>query len=379
MPFPAGGSAGNSPKGRPDVLFFGTFDDRLHPRTEVLREGLEATGFPVSVVNRPLGLSTADKVRMARFPPRAILLITKLLKRWIQLLVQSRGMNPAVVIVGYMGHFDVHLARLRFPSSFLVLDHLTGLAETAVDRRVNRRLRGRILGFLDSSALDRADLVLTDTEEQAARISKHTAEIVVVPVGATTAWHEAALSSAPSKGALTVVFVGLFTPLQGAEIIAAAAVQALEEAALEFTFVGTGQDLQAAKSILGSTAEGVSWLDWVPSDDLPSFVAAFDVSLGIFGTSPKALRVVPNKVYQGLAAGTVVITSDTPPQRRLKSQHELRRLRLVPPGDSTALGNELVELAREKRRSGVIVQAGLVDDRLTPAWAIAPLAARLCP
>jgi glycosyltransferase involved in cell wall biosynthesis len=379
MPFPARGSAGNPPKGRPDVLFFGTFDDGLHPRTKVLREGLEATGFPLSVVNRPLGLSTADKVRMARFPPRAILLITKLLKRWIQMLVQSRGMNPAIVIVGYMGHFDVHLARLRFRSSLLVLDHLTGLAETAVDRRVDQGLRGRILGFLDSSALDRADLVLTDTEEQAARISKHATEIVVVPVGATAAWHQAGRSSTPSKGALTVVFVGLFTPLQGAEIIAAAAVQALEEAELEFTFVGTGQDLQAAKSILGSTAEGVTWLDWVPPEDLPSFVAAFDVSLGIFGTSPKARRVVPNKVYQGLAAGTVVITSDTPPQRRLKSQHELPQLRLVPPGDSTALGNELVELAREKCRSGVIAQARPVDDQLSPAWAIAPLAARLCP
>ncbi len=376
MPSPSGDNVGNTSPKSLDVLFFGTFDEGLHPRTRILREGLEANSHPVSVINRPLGLSTAEKVRIARFPVLAVLLAFKLLIRWAQLLADSRGATPNVVIVGYMGHFDVHLARLRFRSSFLILDHLTGLAETARDRRVDRGARGRLLGLVDRSALARADLVLCDTDEQAAQIAGQASEVMVVPVGAATEWHDARRSATTPTGPMKVVFVGLFTPLQGTDVIARAAVEALRSAELEFTFVGTGQDLDVAKSVVGPGTAGVSWRDWVPAADLPELVAEFDVSLGIFGTTPKALRVVPNKVYQGLAAGTVVITSDTAPQRRLKEQHRLNRLHLTPPGDWGALARVLNEFARstDQLRDRDTTDS---DEATAPAAVVAPLAARL--
>jgi glycosyltransferase involved in cell wall biosynthesis len=65
------------------------------------------------------------------------------------------------------------------------------------------------------------------------------------------------------------------------------------------------------------------------------------VCLGIFSATPKGLRVVPNKVFQGLAAGCVVVTSDTPPQRRLLGDH----LELVPPADPAALADRILALA----------------------------------
>ena len=43
---------------------------------------------------------------------------------------------PDVVLVGYLGHFDVHLARLLFRGVPVVLDHLVGASDTARDRRL---------------------------------------------------------------------------------------------------------------------------------------------------------------------------------------------------------------------------------------------------
>ncbi|NNE96077.1 MAG: glycosyltransferase [Acidimicrobiales bacterium] len=356
------------------MCFFGTYDEDLHPRIRVVREGLGLHGHDIRVVNRPLGVSTAQKVQIASFPPLGVLLVVRLLVRWVQLLIASRGVSPAVVVVGYMGHFDIHFARLRFPRSYLVLDHLTGLGETARDRNVDTGVRGRVLDALDGWALRRADLVLCDTDEQATQVIDRSAAVEVVPVGAPLSWLEAGADAPAPTGPLKVVFVGLFTPLQGASVIAQGVVEALRTAELECTFVGTGQDLDAAKTIVGSNPN-VTWNEWIPAAELPGFVASFDVSLGIVGTSPKARRVVPNKVYQGLAAGTVVITSDTPPQRRLKKRHSLDQLMLVPPGDPSALASTLQRLADSPEELRSIRRDGA--DAVGPTAVTGQLSARL--
>jgi glycosyltransferase involved in cell wall biosynthesis len=74
---------------------------------------------------------------------------------------------------------------------------------------------------------------------------------------------------------------------------------------------------------------------------LPAVVAAHDVCLGIFGVGPKALRVVPNKVYQGAAAGCAVVTSDTRPQREALGDAAV----FIRPGDAQALAAALRALA----------------------------------
>jgi glycosyltransferase involved in cell wall biosynthesis len=81
--------------------------------------------------------------------------------------------------------------------------------------------------------------------------------------------------------------------------------------------------------------------------------------------------VVPNKVFQGAAAGCAVVTSDTAPQRREFGDAAL----LVPPGDAEALAEALLlldqdrtELSRYKDAARRAAQA-----RFSPAQVVRPL------
>ena len=129
-----------------------------------------------------------------------------------------------------------------------------------------------------------------------------------------------------------MVFYGLYTPLQGTPVIGAA-LSRIAGAPIEVTMIGSGQDAAATRAAAAANP-AVRWLDWVPAADLPALVAGHDVCLGIFGTGDKALRVVPNKVFQGAAAGCAIVTSDTAPQRRALGDAAV----LVPPGDPGGAG-----------------------------------------
>src|ERR1700757_592358 len=307
------------------TIIFGTYDTAMHPRIATIAEGLAARGVDVVECNIPLGLSTADRIDMLAKPWKAGALVARLASRWFGLAAKARRLGrPDAVVVGSLGHFDVHLARLLYRRGKVpvVLDHLISAANTAKDRRLDGGMKTKVLRLIDAAALRAADIVVVDTEEHLEIVpEKYRSKAVVVPVGAPTPWHRAAEdwaareSSADFSGPLKVVFYGLYTPLQGTPVIGEA-LGRLAGAPIEVTMIGGGQDEAETKRAAAANTS-VRWLDWVPAAELPALVASHDVCLGIFGTGDKALRVVPNKVFQGAAAGCAVVTSDTAPQRRV--------------------------------------------------------------
>ena len=376
------------------TIIFGTYDTAMHPRIATIAEGLAASGFDVTECNIPLGLSTADRVDMLAKPWKAGGLVVRLASRWFGLAAKARRLGkhglgrPDAVVVGYLGHFDVHLARLLYRRGRvpLVLDHLISAANTAKDRRLDGGMKTKVLRLIDAAALRAADIVVVDTEEHLEIVpEKYRSKAVVVPVGAPTPWHAAApelsVGTAPSatasstgSGPLKVVFYGLYTPLQGTPVIGEA-LGRIAGAPVEVTMIGRGQD-EAETKRAAAANQSVRWVDWVPAAELPALVASHDVCLGIFGTSDKALRVVPNKVFQGAAAGCAVITSDTAPQRRV-----LGAAVLVPPGDPAALADALLRLANDrdallKRRHAA---RQLAAEHFTPEQVVRPLTDRLLP
>jgi SAM-dependent methyltransferase len=364
------------------ALLFGTYDTSLHPRIATIAEGLRACGVDVAECNAPLGLDTAARVGMLAKPWRVPLLLARLARRWVTLARAARRMPaPDVVLVGYLGHFDIHLARLIFRRTPLVLDHLIGASDTARDRRLGGAARQALLRAIDAAALRAAGVIVVDTEEHLARLpGRHRARAVVVPVGAPLAWFDAARAAGddgPDRAGradhpLRVVFYGLYTPLQGTPVIGAA-LGRLAGAPVEVTMIGGGQDKAAAMAAAGGGA--IRWLDWVPAAELPALVAGHDVCLGIFGAGDKALRVVPNKVFQGAAAGCAIVTSDTAPQRRALGQAAV----LVPPGAPDALAAALLRLAGDRAELATMRERArqLVADRFRPEQIVAPLLAAL--
>lgn len=355
---------------RPVVVVFGTFDERRHPRVNVLVESLEE--LPVRVVrcNEPLGLSTASRLQLVRRPWRAVPLGIRLLAVWWRLIVRALRIGPStpdLVVVGYLGVLDVHLARLCFRAP-VVLDHMAPLSDTLEDRALGF---SRVAELMDRAATSAADLTMWDTEQNMRRHRASAAD-VVVPVGASSAWFDAPHRDADREGPLSVCFFGLYTPLQGVDVIGRAIAALTDRDDISWTMIGNGQCREKVQRIVGDAAS-VTWLDWLPIEQLVDEVADHDVCLGIFGTSAKAQRVVPTKVYQGAAAGCAIVTSDTCPQRNALGSAAV----YVPAGDHQALARRIAELADDRARVNALQAAA--RERSAEGWSPFVVAGALRP
>lgn len=352
------------------LLFFGTYDVARHPRVGILMDGCRAAGDEVAECNVPLGFDTAARVRMLKQPWLLLGLAWRVVRTWLALWRQGRTLGTYdAVVVGYLGHLDVHLARRLWPATAIVLDYFISLSDTASDRAAGGGLVRRGLVAVDRAAAKAADVVVVDTDAQRATVlAEPRRETVVVPVGSPSWWFRPPVALPPEP--LKVVFFGLFTPLQGAPVIGRAVGLLADEAGITFTMIGGGQDLEASRAACAPNPN-VEWRSWVDADDLPDVVAAHHVCLGIVGTGPKALRVVPNKVYQGAAAGCAIVTSDTEPQRAAFGDAAV----YVPPGDAGALADALRALAADPARVAALRQAAyeVADRAFRPEHVVTPL------
>lgn len=357
------------------IIVFGSYRLWEQPRVQVLLEGLRESSHQIVECNVPLPFDNASRVRAARQPWRAPLLALRIGEVWPKLWRKARRLpKPDAVLVPYLGHFDVHLARRLWPRTPIVLDHFLFLADTATDRGTRSRAVIGTLDRIDKSAVRAADLVVVDTEGHRRLLPEpQRADAVVVPVGAPLDWFH--VPEARGAGPVRVIFFGIFTPLQGAPVIGEALRLLDPDSALvRITMVGRGQDYEATRRLAGSSP-AVEWLDWVDYDKLPALVAEHDICFGIFGDNPKGLRVVPNKVYQGAAAGCAIVTSDSEWQRAALGEAAV----YVPAGDAAALAGALRGLVSDPARIVSLRQSAYrraLED-FSPSAVVRPLEERL--
>jgi glycosyltransferase involved in cell wall biosynthesis len=94
----------------------------------------------------------------------------------------------------------------------------------------------------------------------------------------------------------------------------------------------------------------------VEYERLPDEIRGAGCVLGIFGTTAKAQRVIPNKAFQALACGAPLVTTDTPAARELLV-HEESAL-LVPAGDPAALAEAVRQIASDPELAHRIATGG---------------------
>ena len=131
-------------------------------------------------------------------------------------------------------------------------------------------------------------------------------KVRVIPVGAEEAVFKPCKKQSSKNKQFTVLFYGSYIPLQGVDVIVKAALLT-RDSDIKWIFIGDGP-LKNKCVVLAGKSENIVFLDWVPYESLPDKICSADILLGIFGKTPKARRVIPNKVYQALACDKPVIT-----------------------------------------------------------------------
>jgi len=283
--------------------FLGAYDP-AYPRNSVLRHGLALNGV---------------RVLEARLPSSV--------KFWLRYPIGLVLFTPAaaksdVILVPDFCQKDVPLARffsLLFAKR-LVFDPVAARYETKIidwRRRRPGSLQARWNFWIDRLSLSLPELILADTQAHKDYYCRTYGlpgdKVAVLPIGYDDRLFHPVLPPAGKRAAFTVLFFGSFLPLHGAEnIVGAAALVARKDPAVRFKFVGSGQTLEPVRvraDCLG--LQNVEFEGWLKPGELPLRIAGADICLGLFGTTEKAGRVVPHKVFQAMGMKKPVITART--------------------------------------------------------------------
>ena len=348
------------------VCFFGTYTiAEGYPVNRVLVKGLRRAGVSVDECREELwGPFLYKSLRwwgVARIlAGRVPLAYARVIWRYL------RSPRHDCVIVGYAGHVDVLLARvLNRRRRLLVLVSFISLYDTLVldrQRVTAGSMRARLLKWIDWLAFSAADLVLVDSDQ----LRHHYSELFGLRL---TKFHRSFVgedddefrpTGAPRRSSpeFRVLFFGTYVPLHGIDVILDAAELLSDEGDIAFTLIGNGQLFPALRgSAAARQLSNVRFVeDWVGTADLVRFISEADVSLGIFGTTAKAGRVIPYKVFDALAMKKPVVTRDSPAIREILDDGVTALL--CAPGSGESLARSVKTLQDDDGLRNAIGEAG---------------------
>lgn len=335
----------------PKVVYF-PVHDLDYPRNRLIRQQLADHGFECQVVSRGHGAFEKSTWRQRI---DATLRFMRLGRRGEVVFLSEMSIQYALLawIVAKIG------------GAVLVVDGFIGLHETRVldwKRYRSGSLVARLLWALDWLAFQLADFYVVDTDvrgkKAVAAFGKTRAPRVFnLPVGApkwarSSARDDSGLPTKAGKSSekLHLLHYGNYAPLHGVPIVLES-LALLSDAgrAVHLTLVGEGEDkglaLETARNL--GILEHCTFVNRVSERSLLPYLWECDAMLGVFGESEKAASVIPNKVWQGLAAGVPVITRGSGAYDEIR-EYVGEQLVEVAPGDPAALADAIGAISSDR-------------------------------
>lgn len=346
------------------VCFFGSYDKNF-TSNKIISTGLKENDVEIVVVNSHTPVTRLDNKKDATF----FHLIRRTLRKYkiiTEIFKNLNGIKKSdIIYVGYPGHVDVLPAFLlaKIFGKKLVFNPLiiiyTGLTE---EQKIVKKgsLFAAIVKFGESLIYKSCDLVLADTPYQKDHISKEFGvskdNIKVLPIGADDKIYPYA-PKVGEKNMLNVVYYGLYSPIHGVEYLIKAAKLVEKEKNIKFILVGNGntyeKDYALAKKL---KLKNVVFHKDMTEKDAFETLRQSDIFTGFLQDHPVVRRVVPNKVYQGLALGKTVLTAYSPAiEGMLKNEKDVY---LVAPNSPESIAAAIIKLKNDNKLNKSISRNG---------------------
>ncbi len=323
----------------PSVLYFGLYDPD-YARNRVIINGLKRNGVNVFECRE-------KPARLALF---------KLALHYLKLKSKFD-----VVIVGFPGQEVMFLAKLIIRKP-IVFDAFTShYGGYILDRKrwSKNSCRAKYFRFLDTWSCRLADIVLLDTQ---AHIDFFVNEFKLSTQKFRRIWIGAnddvfkPVEDLPLDSEFKVLFFGTFIPLQGTEYIVKAAKILESHKDIKFYLIGKGQDKPKALELADKLGlKNIVFMDMLRHEELVKELPSSQVVLGIFGDTPKTSLVIPNKIFEALAAQKAVITADTPAIRELLSDQDVL---MVKAADPQSIADAVLTLKSDSNKRIALAQHG---------------------
>ena len=340
------------------ILYFGIYSKGIeYPRNNNIINGLRLNGIDVIEAHFNLASSFQQRFQLTQSIYAFLSFCLKLaLSYFVLAWKYIKTQQVDVIIVGHPGYFHIHLARLLRTLSLsrplLIYDVFIPLYDAVViDRKLIKQgtITSRMLHRFEALCCRCADICIIDTKEHCAYLADEfqlpSDRVYPIYLGPTiNDVYASAISQTINQ--FKIIYVGTYIPLHGVDIILGSAKELQNEEDISFHLIGSGQMKGKMKTRADRwELKNVAFSDWVPTNRLGDVIRSHDLSLGVFGVTPKTFRVIPSKVYDICAAGVPFITADTPAIREVFTHK--KNAYLVPPGNPNALAEAILDLKND--------------------------------
>lgn len=356
------------------ICFFGAYDRNFTSNLIVLR-GLKLNGAMITEVNAHVPLTKL----VAKEDISFMQLVKRIFKKWkiiAEIIRHWKDLRTCEwIYVGFPGHFDVLIAYplAKLLKKKLVFNPLvifyTGFVN---DQRIlsSDSFLAKALKTGERLIYHLCDLVIADTSFQAEHLHSlfgiPYSKIKTVAIGADNKVYKN-LPKPTADSNFNVVYYGLYTPLHGVKYIIHAAKKCEKVKDLRFLMVGKGNTYEESRRLADSLkTQNIKFYPNMTEVDAFETLSHADVFLGFLQKHPSVDRIIPNKVYQGLAMGKAVISGDTPVMREVFTHK--KNVYLCKLSDADDLASSILELYRNRKLTQKIAQNGytIFKEKFTP-------------